>query len=129
VSGVSESIRVISIVGRFLEHARVYYFGHAGADDSECIYTGSADLMRRNIDFRVEVLFPIEDPRLRKYLRDGILKVQLRDNVRARELRTDGSYVRLRPKDGEPAVDSQSLHEADERSAALRAMVSEMREA
>jgi polyphosphate kinase len=128
IPNVSDTITVISIVGRFLEHARMYYFGHAGVDDAECIYSGSADLMRRNLDYRVEVLFPIEDPRLRKYLRDGVLKVQLRDNVRARELQRDGSYVRRTPQDGAPVVDSQSLHEANERSAALRAMVSEMRE-
>ncbi len=87
VEGISENIRVISLVGRFLEHVRLYYFKHAGANNSEAMYAGSADLMRRNLDYRVEVLFPIEDPRILAWLRDGILELQLRDNVRARLLR------------------------------------------
>jgi polyphosphate kinase len=110
VPGVSENIRVISIVGRFLEHARIFYFAHGARDGGEVVYSGSADLMRRNLDYRVEVLFPVEDPRLLAHLRDDILELQLRDNVRARELQRDGSYVRRAPAEGEPVIDSQAIH-------------------
>jgi polyphosphate kinase len=102
--GVSDSIRVISIVGRFLEHSRIYYFRNGGDDE---VYLGSADLMPRNLDRRVEVAFPVTDPSLRAAVRDGILDVQLRDTVKARELCADGSYVRRAPQPGEVAVDSQ----------------------
>ncbi|HQX63955.1 MAG TPA: polyphosphate kinase, partial [Thermomicrobiales bacterium] len=121
--GISENIRVISIVGRFLEHVRLFYFQHAGADGSECMYAGSADLMRRNLDYRVEILFPIEDRSILERLRDGILELQLHDNVRARQLQRDGSYVRLTPKDGEAALDSQLVHLNYEPSAAARAFI------
>src|SRR5690606_18218535 len=70
IPGVSENIRVISILGRFLEHARAYYCKHGSADDREYVIAGSADLMPRNLDYRVEVLFPIEDPALMAYVRD-----------------------------------------------------------
>jgi polyphosphate kinase len=110
VPGVSETIRVISIVGRFLEHARIFYFAHGARDGGEAMYSGSADLMRRNLDYRVEVLFPVEDPALLAHMRDDILELQLRDNVRARELQRDGSYVRLVPAADEPAIDSQAIH-------------------
>ncbi|HMM40356.1 MAG TPA: polyphosphate kinase 1, partial [Thermomicrobiales bacterium] len=123
VTGVSESIRVISIVGRFLEHVRLFYFRHAGPDGGECMYAGSADLMRRNLDYRVEVLFPIEDRSILERLRDGILELQLHDNVRARELQRDGSYVRLAPKNGEAPLDSQLVHLSYEPSAAARAFI------
>jgi polyphosphate kinase len=128
VPGVSESVRVVSVVGRFLEHPRLFYFKHGGLDDSECLYCGSADLMRRNLDFRVEVLFPIEDPHLMAFVRDGILDIQLRDNVRARELQRDGSYTRLRPKEGEPVIDSQAIHDTAQPSAAARTMYLAMRD-
>ncbi len=105
VPGVSENIRVISIVGRFLEHSRIYYFGNGGAPD---VYLGSADLMPRNLDRRVEVLFPVLDSEIATYLRRAVLEVALRDNVRARVLQPDGSYVRRQPRPDEPAVDSQA---------------------
>jgi polyphosphate kinase len=105
VPGVSETIRVISIVGRFLEHSRIFYF-HNGGDEE--VYLGSADLMPRNLDRRVEVVFPIQDPALRAQVRDGILEVQLRDTVKARELQPDGRYVRVRPAPGEAPLDSQA---------------------
>jgi len=92
------------------------------------MYAGSADLMRRNLDYRVEVLFPIEDRRILKWLRDGILELQLRDNVRARQLQRDGSYVRLSPKDGQEAIDSQLVHLNYEPSAAARAFIDARRE-
>ncbi len=102
--GISENIRVLSIVGRFLEHSRIYYFRNGG---NEQVYLGSADLMPRNLDRRVEVLFPVEDPRLIRRLRDQILAVYLADNVKARLMQADGSYVRLRPGDGVKAINSQ----------------------
>jgi polyphosphate kinase len=106
VPGVSENIRVISILGRFLEHSRIYYFGNAGEPEA---YLGSADLMPRNLDRRVEILFPVKDQRIRDYLRDAVLQVDLhRNNVRARVLQSDGSYVRRQPAPGEKAVDSQA---------------------
>jgi len=101
---VSENIRVRSIVGRFLEHSRIFWFRNGGREE---VYLGSADLMRRNLDRRVEVVFPLQDPELLRHLRDEVLQSYLDDNVRAREMQPDGSYVRLRPADGAPAVDSQ----------------------
>jgi polyphosphate kinase len=105
VPGVSDNLRVISVVGRFLEHSRVYYFRNAGHEE---VYLGSADLMPRNLDHRVEVLFPVENPRLVRHLRDDILALYLADNVQARHLQRDGSYTRSRPAEGEPAVNSQA---------------------
>jgi polyphosphate kinase len=106
VPGVSENIRVISIVGRFLEHSRVYYFRNNGDDQ---VYVGSADLMPRNLDRRVEVLFPVEDPRLIKFLRHEVLSLYLADNTKAREMLPNGTYVRRERKRGEPAVNSQHV--------------------
>jgi polyphosphate kinase len=98
-------VRVRSIVGRFLEHSRIYYF-HNGGDEE--IYVGSADLMERNLDRRVETVFPIEDVRLRRYLREIVLELYLQDNIQARELQSDGSYVRCTP-DGKAPTDAQQL--------------------
>ncbi len=103
VLGMSENIHVRSIVGPFLEHHRIYYFHNGGAAD---LYLGSADLMERNLDRRVEELFPLEDPALARFVRENLLELYLRDNTRARVLRPDGSYVRLTPLGDEP-VDSQ----------------------
>lgn len=94
ISGISDNIRVVSIVGRFLEHSRCYYFHNGGNDE---IYLGSADLMPRNIDRRVEVLFPVQDAEIIHYLRDEMLGAYQRDNVKARHLQPDGTYVRLVP--------------------------------
>jgi polyphosphate kinase len=91
LKGVSENIRVLSIVGRFLEHIRIYYFHNEGEPD---VYIGSADLMPRNIDRRVEVLFPVEDPLLRKEIVENILNVQLRDTAKGYWLQPDGTYMR-----------------------------------
>lgn len=103
VPGVSETIRVTSIVGRFLEHSRVFYFANGGSEE---IYLGSADLMERNLDRRVEVLFPILDPIIAQTMRDEILGTYQADNVKARYLRPDGTYAWLSAGDA-PAVDSQ----------------------
>jgi polyphosphate kinase len=106
VPGVSENIRVLSIVGRFLEHSRVYYFQNAGEPEA---YLGSADLMPRNLDRRVEILFPVKDPAIRDYLRDAVMSADLsEDNVRARVLQPDGTYLRRRSAAGERSVDSQA---------------------
>jgi polyphosphate kinase len=104
--GLSDNIRVRSIVGPHLEHSRIYYFWNGG---EERIYLGSADLMARNLDRRVETLFPVEDQQQIRHLRDNILEAYLRDNVRARVLQPDGSYVRLAPLEGEAVNDSQKL--------------------
>ncbi len=104
IPGVSDNIRVISIVGRFLEHSRIYYFRNGGAEE---VYLGSADLMPRNIDRRVEVLFPIQGQQLIRHMRDEILETYLNDNASARRLLPDGSYERLKPGKQSP-LNSQS---------------------
>ncbi|MBX7213984.1 MAG: polyphosphate kinase 1 [Thermoflexales bacterium] len=88
VAGLSENVRVVSVVGRHLEHARAYWFANAGAPE---LFLGSADLMQRNLDRRVETVFPILDRELRARL-ENALELQLRDNAKARELLPDGSY-------------------------------------
>jgi len=97
LEGVSENIRVLSIVGRFLEHSRVYYFHNQGEPD---LYVGSADLMPRNIHRRVEVLFPIENPLLRTEIVENILMPQWRDRAKAYWLQPDGSYLPAASRDG-----------------------------
>jgi polyphosphate kinase len=92
VRGVSDRIRVRSIVGRFLEHSRIFFFANGGQEE---IYVGSADWMPRNLYERVEVLFPVQDPVLRHRLRSEILEAYLADEVKARILRSDGTYVRV----------------------------------
>lgn len=106
VPGVSENIRVISIVGRFLEHSRIYYFRNNG---DEQIYVGSADLMPRNLNRRVEILFPIEETRLIRFLREEVLDVYLDDNVKAREMRENGTYVRKAIEKGAPRINAQEV--------------------
>ncbi|MBV8205208.1 MAG: polyphosphate kinase 1 [Acidobacteria bacterium] len=104
ISGVSENIRVISVVGRFLEHSRIYYF-HNGGDP--LILAGSADLMERNLDRRVEVLFPIEDRRLIRHLHEKVLELYLSDNVKAREMLPDGRYLKRKRPPGSPRINAQ----------------------
>jgi polyphosphate kinase len=103
--GLTDGIRVTSVVGRFLEHSRIFWFRNAGAEE---VYLGSADLMPRNLVRRVEVLFPVTDPALVRHLRDEVLEAYLRDNVRARRMRPDGTYERARPRDGEAPFDAQA---------------------
>jgi polyphosphate kinase len=103
LSGLSEHIRVVSIVGRFLEHARIFHFANAGAPE---YFIGSADWMSRNLDRRVEAAVPVEAPALRAELQ-AILDAQLADNRQAWQLHGDGSYERCRPAEGEPARASQ----------------------
>jgi polyphosphate kinase len=103
--GVSETIRVVSIVGRFLEHARIFYFANAGRPE---FFFGSADWMSRNLDYRVEAIAPVEDARLQEELK-AILDLQLADNVKAWDLRADGTYVQRTPAAGEEPRPSQEL--------------------
>lgn len=114
VPGLSDNIRVTSIVGRFLEHSRIYYFRNGGEAE---VYLGSADLMTRNLDHRVEVLFPVSDPSLIRYLRKRVLAVQLDDNVKARRMNPNGSYQRVELHEGQVAVHSQALLLAGRESA------------
>ena len=101
---LSENIRVISIVGRFLEHSRIFYFQNDGREE---VYLGSADLMTRNLSHRVESVFPVEDEKFIRYLRDEVLATYLKDNVNAREMLPDGSYQHIPCNEGELPVDVQ----------------------
>lgn len=102
IPGISEKISVRSIVGNFLEHSRIFYFYGNGRED---IFMGSADWMPRNLDRRVEIIFPIEDPKIKEEVKH-ILQVQLEDNVKAHILQTDGSYEKI-DKRGKVLMDSQ----------------------
>jgi polyphosphate kinase len=106
IPGLSDNIRVISIVGRFLEHSRIYYFRNNG---EERIYLGSSDLMPRNLNRRVELLFPIEDRKMIRHLHDNVLGTYLADNVKAREMKPDGTYVRRQPAPGEEPISAQNV--------------------
>jgi polyphosphate kinase len=103
ITGVSENIRVVSIVGRFLEHARIYYFWNGGQEE---VLLGSSDMMPRNLERRVEVLFSVPDPAIRSSIL-RILRIHLKDNVKARLLRPDGTYEKINPQPGEEIIDSQ----------------------
>ncbi|MBV9926761.1 MAG: polyphosphate kinase 1 [Acidobacteria bacterium] len=104
VPGLSETITVRSVVGRFLEHSRAYYFQNGGEEE---LYTGSADWMPRNFDRRVETIAPVRDERLKKYLKDVLLAAYLRDNVKARVLGPDGRYRPVPVEDGAERFNSQ----------------------
>jgi polyphosphate kinase len=104
VPGISENIRVRCLLGRYLEHARIYYFANGG--DAE-IYCGSADLMPRNLDRRVETWFPIQAPELKRRLLDEILAIEMADTVKARVLCSDGTYERVLPAEGEQPLEAQ----------------------
>jgi polyphosphate kinase len=104
IPGVSENITVTSIVGRFLEHARIYYFENGGRPE---LLIGSADLMPRNLDHRIEVLFPVKPAALRATVRDNILQLHLADNIKNRRLKSDGNYERLPLPDEAKQLDSQ----------------------
>jgi len=105
--GVSENIRVISIVDRFLEHSRIYYFENSGSPQ---VYIGSADWMDRNLSRRVEVVFPIEPLDLKSRIISEILNVSLNDNTKARELQPDGSYKKIAPKGNTSRIRSQEKY-------------------
>jgi len=101
---LSENIRVFSIVGRFLEHSRIYYFENAGQRE---VFLSSADWMPRNFFRRVELAFPIENPILRDQIVNEVLPSFLNDRVKARELQPDGSYRPLKPEGKEPRAQAQ----------------------
>jgi polyphosphate kinase len=103
VPGLSENIRVRSVVSRFLEHSRVFYFANGGAEE---LYVGSADWMTRNLKHRIEVVAPVLDLGSKRYLKDVVLGAYLRDNVKARELQPDGKYARI-PSTPDAAFQSQ----------------------
>ena len=102
IPGLSENIRVRSVVGRFLEHSRVFWFSNGGNDQ---LYIGSADWMSRNLKNRIEVVAPVTDPESKRYLRDVLLETYLRDNTKARELQPDGRYMPI--NEGAEAFNSQ----------------------
>ena len=106
IKGISDNVNVVSIVGRYLEHSRVYFFHN---DGNEEIYMGSADLMTRNLDHRVEIVFPIENTEQVRYIRDCMLDTYLKDNTRARLMKENGSYARLKPPGEDKLVDVQEF--------------------
>jgi polyphosphate kinase len=108
VPGQTTNIRVRSIIGRFLEHARVFYFRHGdGEEAEESLYLASADWMNRNMLRRVELAWPVLDPALRQRVIDETLTAALKDNDGAWELMPDGRYERLQPASGAPALSVQ----------------------
>jgi polyphosphate kinase len=114
VPGLSESITVRSVVGRFLEHSRIFYFENGGQAE---VYIGSADLMARNLKHRIEVLAPVRDRQIRSYLKNVVLAAYLRDNVKARALQADGTYSHVPTSETGERFDSQAFfmgHSADD---------------
>ncbi len=118
IEGLSDNIRIISIVGRFLEHSRIYYFKNNGDEE---YFIGSADIMKRNLEDRVEVVTPVEPPPLQRELRK-ILDVQLNDHRGAWEMQPDGSYIQLQPtgKDNQRSSQEQLIELAADRLAEAR---------
>lgn len=106
VGGLSENITVRNIIGRFLEHSRVFYFANGGEEE---VYIGSADWMSRNLKHRVEVITPVSDPALKRYLNHELLAAYLRDNVKAHELQPEGSYAPVVRAPGEKPFVSQDF--------------------
>jgi polyphosphate kinase len=116
VAGLSQTIHVRSIVGRFLEHSRIFYFANGGEED---VYIGSADWMTRNLDRRVEVVTPVLDAQSKKYLKETVLAAYLRDNVKARVMNSEGTYEPPQIGVGEELFNSQSFFEGPNSSPAL----------
>ena len=106
IEGVSENIRVISIVGKYLEHARIFYFKHSAPQ----LFIASADWMPRNLERRIELMTPIFNTEIAERLYE-ILQIQLKDNVKARELQPDGAYIKVQRESGKPKINSQELME------------------
>ncbi|GJL67063.1 MAG: hypothetical protein NPIRA05_20340 [Nitrospirales bacterium] len=104
IPGLSQTITVTSLVGRFLEHSRCFYFRNGGQDE---LFLGSADLMPRNMDRRVEILFPIENPTLRTFIVETVLRPYLKDNMHTRQLQANGTYTRVKPLQNEAPFQAQ----------------------
>jgi len=121
IPGLSENVRVISIVGRFLEHSRIFYFRNGGQEE---YFISSADLMKRNLESRVEVCTPVESPRLQALLRE-MLDIQLNDRHSCWEMQSDGSYVKLQAEPGEDEHSSfeHLIKNAEKRSKTTLRMV------
>ena len=120
VRGLSENVRVLSLVGRFLEHARIYYFANAGREQ---YFIGSADIMKRNLDRRVEVIAPVESLGLQKQLRE-IIDLQLADQRGAWEMQSDGSYIQRQPssRDDQRSAQDLLIESSEKRLAEARRM-------
>ena len=116
VPGLSERIRVTSVVGRFLEHSRIYWFANGGTPEA---LIGSADLMRRNLDRRIETLVPVTRPEILHHLRDGILRPYFEDTLNAWRMAPDGTYRRRTPRRGKAGFSAQAWLLAHPTSAAL----------
>jgi len=116
VPGVSETITERSVVGRFLEHSRIYWFRNGGDDE---VLLGSADLMPRNLNRRVEVIFPVQDAGIRARIRDEILPTYLADNQKTRVLGADGAWTQVVPTDGEEPLNAQEWFVSQAREAAI----------
>jgi polyphosphate kinase len=114
--GLSENIRVRSLVGRFLEHARICYFENAGGEP--VVLAGSGDWMPRNFYRRIEVLYPVADPALKGRIVEEILPAELRDNVNARELHGNGAYLEAPRRPGERPFSAQDHFIAEARKRA-----------
>ena len=125
IPGISENIHVRSIVGNFLEHSRIFYFRNGGSDE---IYMGSADWMPRNLDRRVEIVFPVEDERIKEEIMH-VLDLEFRDNVKAHILQPSGLYEK-QDKRGKTLINSQMefCREATERAKAAKKEKKERRE-
>ena len=108
IKGLSENIRVVSIVGRFLEHSRIFYFANGGDEE---VYMGSADWMHRNLDRRVEAVVPVKDKRIVKYLKEKFLIAYLQDTTNAQTLKEDGTYEKLSLNESDAPFDSQMYFE------------------
>jgi len=106
VQGLSETITVRNVVGRFLEHSRVFYFANGGQEE---FYLGSADWMSRNLKHRIEVVTPVSDPAAKAYLKKELLTAYMRDNVKVRVLQSDGTYVPVKREPEQETFDSQSF--------------------
>ncbi len=117
VEGLSENITVRNLVGRFLEHSRIFYFANGGDED---FYIGSADLMSRNLKHRVEVLVPVSDLTLKDYLKNELLDAYFRDNTKARKLQSDGLYAPVALAPGERRFDCQSYFIAHETTLSMK---------
>ncbi len=104
VEGLSENIKVISVVGRYLEHSRLFYFYNNGNEE---MYLSSADMMQRNLDRRVEIAFPVEDKKNKDELLKTLIRISLKDNIKGRILNSDMTYSKIKIENNDKKIDSQ----------------------